>query len=235
MAISTQVKPQELIDRITHEWACLNGTRLQVKDLQSIESKTVVTFFRVSTMTPKEVLLAELRRILIEAQKQASEDLLDTTSVNFTLDDGIEFGKSLPPMNLRIQIAMLKGLLVLDFNKLSHHAQHARKSWHLEVDSKHAAKMKRLVQCAKEYGCVEEFWGCHTHLSEVRDAKSAPCKAKRQGDVVQSHTNYQMSMTVDKIVGITKLDKPVEIVHPTTFELVGTLTMRMIFLNYLKM
>jgi hypothetical protein len=195
----------------------------------------VVTFFRVSMMTPKEVLLAELRRILIKAQKQASEDLLDTTSMDFTLDDGMEFGKSLPPMNLSIQVAMLKGLQVLAFNKLSHHAQHARRSWHLKVDSKHAAKMKRLVQCAKEYGCVEEFWGCHAHLSEMTYAKSTPHKSKRQVDVAQSHTNYQMSMTVDKLVRIIKLDKLVEIVHPTTFKMVGTLTMRMILLNYLKM
>jgi hypothetical protein len=124
MVISTQVKPQG----VTHKWAHLNGIRLQVKDLQCIESKTVMTFFKVSTMTPKEVLLAELRR---EAQKRASEDLLDTTSVDFTLDDSIELGKSLPPMNLRVQVAMLKGLSVLAFNKLSHHTQHARRSWHL--------------------------------------------------------------------------------------------------------
>jgi hypothetical protein len=45
MVISTEVEPLELIDRVTHEWSRLNGTRLQVKDLQSISSVTVVTFF----------------------------------------------------------------------------------------------------------------------------------------------------------------------------------------------
>ncbi len=172
MVISTEVNRQELIDLVTHNWARLNRIRLHIKDLQSIESKTVVTFFKVSTMTPKEVIMAELWKILLEAQRRASDNLLDTTIYDFTLGDGIQEGKSLPPMNLCVQIAMLKGLQVSAFNKLSHHAQQARKSWHLEVNSKYATKMKGLVQCAKEYGCIEEVWGCHAHLSKVTDAKS---------------------------------------------------------------
>ena len=83
MIVSTEVKPQELIDRITHEWVQLGGARLQIKDLQIIESETVVTFFRVSTMTPKSVLLAELKKILLETQQRASKDLLDTSTQLF--------------------------------------------------------------------------------------------------------------------------------------------------------
>ncbi len=41
-------------------------------------------------------------------------------------------------------------------------------------------------------------------------------------------------MTVDKLVGITKLDEQFEIIHPTTLKTVGTLTMRMILFNYFK-
>jgi hypothetical protein len=69
-------------------------------------------------------------------------------------------------MNLCIQVAMLKGLPVNTFNQLSHYAQQAHRSWHLEVDRRYAPKMKGLIQCAEEYGCVEEFWGCHAHESE---------------------------------------------------------------------
>ncbi len=73
-------------------------------------------------------------------------------------------------MNLCVQVALLKGLPINAFSKLSHQAQQARRSWHLEVDSQYATKMKALIQCTKDYGCVEEFWGCHTHLSEVTDS-----------------------------------------------------------------
>jgi hypothetical protein len=85
MVISSVVPPQEIINGVTHEWVRLNGTRLQIKDLQSIDSKTVVTFFKVSTMTPNEVLLAELTKILHEAQKRVQQDSLDTTTFDFIL------------------------------------------------------------------------------------------------------------------------------------------------------
>jgi hypothetical protein len=151
------------------------------------------------------------------------------------MDDSIKIGQSLPPMNLRIQFAMLKGLPVNAYNNLSYHAQQACRSWHLEVDSKYVAKMKGLVHCAKEYGCVEELWGNHAHLSKVMDAKSTASEAKHQDDVAQAHTNYQLSMVAKELVGVTNLDKQVDIINPTTHELVGILSLCMVLLNYLKM
>jgi hypothetical protein len=191
MVVSTEVMPQEIIDRISHEWLHLNGSRLQVKDLQFISSEMVVSFFKVSTATPKNVILAKLKRILLEAQSRVQDDLLNITTYNFTLDEGILDGASLPEMNLCVQNALLRGQEVMTFNKLRHWTQQACKSWHLEVDSQHAAKMKGLIQCAKEYGCVEEFWGIHAHLSKVTNANSTAREAKQQVDILQLHTNYQ--------------------------------------------
>jgi hypothetical protein len=131
MVISSEVQPKEIIDCVTHKWAHLNGTRLQIKDLQSIKSEMVVTFIKVSRMTPKEVILAELNKILLKAQRRVSDDLLDTTTYNFFMDDSIKIGQSLLPMNLCIQAAMLKGLPVNTYNQLSHHAQQACRSWNL--------------------------------------------------------------------------------------------------------
>jgi hypothetical protein len=119
-------------------------------------------------------------------------------------------------MNLRIQVALLKGAHATAFNRIGHHAQHACKSWHLEVDKKYAAKMKGLIQCAKEYGCVEEIWGSHTHLSKVTDSNSTAREAKRQVDVAQIHTNYQRSMSVEELMGVINLNKKVDWNHPTT-------------------
>jgi hypothetical protein len=66
------------------------------------------------------------------------------------MDDSIELGQSLLPMNLCVHVAMLEGLPVNAYNKLSYHVQQVQRSRHLEVDSKYVAKMKGLVQCAKE-------------------------------------------------------------------------------------
>ena len=61
----------------------------------------------------------------------------------------------------------------------------------------HAAKMKSLVEIAKVYKCVEAYWGVHAHLSEVTDIMSTASEAKRQVEIAQKHTNYEVSMMAE--------------------------------------
>jgi hypothetical protein len=67
MMVSSEVDPQEIIERTNHKWARANGTQLQIKDLQYVDSKMVVTIFKVSTQIPKPVVLADFRKILAGA------------------------------------------------------------------------------------------------------------------------------------------------------------------------
>ncbi len=122
MVISSKVEPQEIIECMTHEWACLNGTQLQIKDLQFIERETAVTFFKVSTATFKDVILAELSKILIAAQGMVEADSMDLNDYDFLIDVEVPLSKTLPAMNLRIQNAKLKVQKVAIFDKLSHQA-----------------------------------------------------------------------------------------------------------------
>ncbi len=62
MVISSEVEPKEIIERTTHEWAHMNGVHLQIKDLQFIESETVMSIYKVSKNNPKDVQLAELEK-----------------------------------------------------------------------------------------------------------------------------------------------------------------------------
>jgi hypothetical protein len=116
MVIFSEVEPQEIIECMIHEWARLNGMWLQIKDLQFIESETVVTFFKVSTATHNDVILAELSMILIAAQDMAEADSMDSNDYNLLMDVGIPLGKTRPAMNLRIQNAKLKGQEVVISN-----------------------------------------------------------------------------------------------------------------------
>ena len=234
LVVSSDVKPQEIVEQVTHEWTRLNGTRLQIKDLQSINSETVVTFFKVSTLTPKKVILSKLKHILGAAQSWALSDLLDPLAFDFIGNEGVGIGENLPLMNLQIQVVMLRGSQVTALNWLGHHTQHARKSWHLKVDSRHAVKMKGLILCAKELSCVEEIWGDHAHLSEITDSNLTFNEPKRQVKVAQTHTNYQLSMTIKELKGVTNLDKKISWKHPTKDKSYN-FSLRMILLYYLKM
>jgi hypothetical protein len=140
-------------------------------------------------------------------------------------------------MTLRVQTAKLKGEDVSTFNCLSNRTQYqyARKTWHLEVPSMYATKMKGLVEIAKTYKCVEAYWGIHAHLSEVTDLKSTATEAKRQVKLTQKHTNYEVSMTMDNLDRVIDLDYESEICHPTTGKLVGLYSLCHVLLNFMKL
>jgi hypothetical protein len=136
MIISSEVAPKEIIERTTHEWARMNGVRLQIKELQFVESETVVTFYKVSTLTPKDVLLAELKKILHMAQARAKEEDLEEDLYDFLMDMDVAIRETIPNLTLQVVQAKFKGEYVSTFNKLNNLVQFARKTWHLEIASK---------------------------------------------------------------------------------------------------
>jgi hypothetical protein len=235
MTVSSEVAPKDLIERTTHIWARLNGMRLQIKELQFVESKTVVMFYKVSKLTPKNVLLAELKKILLMAQDRAREDALEEDLYDFSMDIDVAIKETLPEMTLRVLQAKLKGIYISTFNKLNNQAQFACKTWHLEVASKYATKMKGLVQRAKEYRCFEHYWGVHAHISKVTDITSTASKAKRQVETAQKHVNYEVSMTAEELVGVIDLDHLTEIRHPTSGKVVACYSLQRVLLNFIKM
>ncbi len=74
-----------------------------------------------------------------------------------------------------------------------------------------------------------------TYSAQQTDATSTAHKAKQQVDVAQLHTKYQLSMVAEELVGVVSLDEPIDITHLTTYKIVGSLTLRTLLLNYLKM
>ena len=122
----------------------------------------------------------------------------------------------LPEMTLREVQAMLKQEYVSTFNKPNNRAQFACKTWHLEVASKYATKMKGLVQRAKEYGCFEPYWGVHAHTSEVTDITPIASEVKWHVKTSNKHVNYEVSMTVEEFVVMIDLNHLTEIRHPTS-------------------
>jgi hypothetical protein len=79
----------------------------------------MVSIYKVSKNNPKDVLLAELEKILTMTQERARDDNMDDGNFDSLMDIDVSFGKTLPPMNLGVQIAKLKGQEVSTFNKLS--------------------------------------------------------------------------------------------------------------------
>ena len=101
MVVSSEVDNAEIIERTTHEWLRMNGTRLLIKDLQFMESETVVSIDKVSKNTPKDVILKKLGKILLMTQEKAREANMDDDEFDFAMDIGVAIGKTIPTMNLQ--------------------------------------------------------------------------------------------------------------------------------------
>ena len=72
-AFATDTAPEDLISQVIHEWHRIGGVCLETKELQTFESKTILSLFNIFTSTNKKILLAKLHEILMEAQSRVQE------------------------------------------------------------------------------------------------------------------------------------------------------------------
>jgi hypothetical protein len=220
------------VSRIIYKWHRIGGVCLTIKDLQSFESKTILSCFNVFTQTDKSVLLAKLEDILTQAQARAQE--INPTEFWWSADKTPK-NSSLPPIELRLQNPKLPGQDTSHYSKLSWRVQANRKVLHVKCDKKFASNIKRLMHYAKECGLVEEFWGRHTHISKVVEKGSSPSKIKRLIKVAQRHTSYQCLMMLEDINGIVYLNGMTAVKDDTTGNVIRVVSLPTLLLRYLRL
>ena len=116
IAIATDTNTEELILRVVHEWHRMGEVRLQIKELQTFESKTILLLLNIFTAPNKKILIAELHGILTAAQSQIQGQ--DPTKIWWGLEDTVT-NSSFPPLKLCLQNPKLPGQDLSYFNKLS--------------------------------------------------------------------------------------------------------------------
>jgi hypothetical protein len=140
---------------------------------------------------------------------------------------------TLPALELHLQNPKLPGQDTSHFSKMSWQAQANWKAFYLGCDRQFAADIKKLTQLAKESNLVTKMWGKHAHISEVVNKDSMPSEIKILIKVAQLHTNYQCSMLLEDIVGITTLDATAPIFEEVSNKFLGNLSLRQVLLRYL--
>ncbi len=141
--------------------------------------------------------LEEFRKILINTQLHCMDDM--NTFVEATM--GV-----LPSMAFWKLVPKVLGQDTLSFKHISHKAQSARMAWHLEVQTLKVPMIKELVAKAKDFGCIEAFWGKHTHFTKVTTYDTTATELNRLAATVNRCTNYQCSMTKELLIGIINVD-----------------------------
>jgi hypothetical protein len=202
---------------------------LRVKELQSFESETILCLFNVFTATNKKTVLAELCQILSKAQELAQD--IDATEFFWDAEE-LPKHSTLPAPELRLMNPKTPGQDTSQYQKLSWRVQANRKIYHVECDRRDATNIKRLMQFTKENKLVSEMWGKHAHISEVVDKDWTPSEIKRLARVAQVHCNYQCSMSLEDVVGITNLNGEA-ILHKAGLSTPLRFTLRKLLLQYI--
>jgi hypothetical protein len=149
---------------VIHEWHQIGGVRLQITELQTFKSETILSLFNIFTSTNKRILLAELQEILTEAQRRVQEH--DAAEFWWSSED-TGLNRTLPAFELCLMNPKLSGQDTSHFNKLSWWVQANRKVYHVECDRRFTKDIQRLMHYAKELDLVTKYWGRHAHVIEV--------------------------------------------------------------------
>ena len=224
LAIATDIQPRNLINGIRTEWEANGGGKLQVKDLQSQESKVVLALYYVFTGTPYSIILKTINSILRDATSIREHERMAQE------DDEDYSPPEIPGISIRAQVPRLKGFDTSSLDKLPYHVKENRKVLHIETDPEDEAYLKELIQFAKERNVLALFLGKRARLSEVMDKNSTPGEIKRMVKCAMGHANYQGSMTGETIFGIDMIDGEVA---PTAGS--GMVSLRMVLFSYVKM
>jgi hypothetical protein len=133
-------------------------------------------------------ILEELQKILINTQLLCIDDMDTSVEATMGVFPSMAFCKLVPKVLKQD---------TLSFKHILHIAQFAHRAWHLEVKTSKVPMIKELVAKAKELGCIEAFWGKHTHVTEVATYDTTAAELKPLTATVNWHTNYQCSMTIE--------------------------------------
>jgi hypothetical protein len=168
-----------------------------LKALQYFDTMTPLVFYYLFNESQVATILEEFQKILTNTQLLCIDDM--DTSVEATMG-------ALPSMAFRKLVLKVPGQDTLSFKHISYKAQFAHWGWHLQVETSKVPMIKELIAKARELGCIEAFWGKHTHVTEVATYDTTATELKRLAATVNRHTNYQCSMTIELLKGIINVD-----------------------------
>ena len=135
------------------KWEANGGGKLQVKGLQSQESKVVMALYFVYTGTPYHIILKNLNLILCDATSIKEHERME-------LQDDKEYkAPPTPGISIRLQVPRLIGMDTSSYDKLPYHVRENRKALHIKTDPEDKAYLKDLIQFAKKRNVQALFLG----------------------------------------------------------------------------
>ena len=225
VAFSSDVKPSDIVERISCEWGRINGKKMWLKAIKSFQTETPIALYHLLNSGHQATILTELKGILEEARDREAE--LDMCYV--------WEGHDIPELGMRLNVPKIPGQDTTVFKNWPHRSQWYRKVLHVECDSNAVPMIQDLVAVAKRRGLFKPVWGKNVRVSNTAGDKTKPQDLTNMSRYVRRHVNYHSSMIYDGLVGINDLDIPVPFYAETDADKVmGHMTLRYVLYRFVK-
>jgi hypothetical protein len=226
MVFSLDVEPEIIIFCIAHEFGRAGGFYFWKKQLQCKETMTPFIIYFLYTFNDIATLWGELTTLLEEALHGMKDD--------FMLPDVFKHAP-LPNINICRGVLRLPGQPGSIFHNYSCDMQEARWAHLVECKFKTIPFLRTLISYIKDKKLVVRIWGGHTHITETVEWDSLKGDVSQFVQMLQDHTNYNMSLISVKVKGITDLEALAEVTCPESGNVIGCLSLRQTLLKYLKL
>jgi hypothetical protein len=211
-ALSCDMDPQKIVDRVSCEWGRIGGVRLWIKDISSFMTKTAFCLYHVRNDATADTIVAELQRLLDRAKDSASAR------------EGVKYAyyfAEIPDMGIRIAVPKIDGMDTKRFQGWDGRQQFLRKVMHVECEEDKVQMVQSLIEEAKQDGSFHKMFGRNARASCVLEVKKGFVARKEKqraqskvdsaalASICHRHINYMSSTIYHGLTGIIDVDKKV--------------------------
>ena len=202
LILSTDVDPDIITSRVTHEFCWAGRFCFRKKELQYIKTCTPFIIYYLYTCNDLATIRSELTSLIGQAYKGMQD--------NFILLEEFEHHQ-LPKINICQGVPKLPCQSGEQFCKYTQDTQEARQAHLIECDTSKIPFLRALINYIKEHKLAAPLWGGHAHITETVDWDSPKGDLSHFVRISQDHTCYNMSVISVEVPSITNIDRKAEI------------------------
>jgi hypothetical protein len=211
--VASDVDPEEILDRIRHEWKKNGGRRLGIKDLKTHHQEGSIVLYHLYNQGSEETIASEGIEIPTRAKE---EELSDNMVENFKWAN-----VNIPEFTLALKVPNIPGQGTSKMNKVTWRMKNMRKAYHLVCDKSHVPHLQDLMAIAKDRNLVAPIWGKQVNPSNTianfrgKWGETPSWQIQHLKSFTKHHVNFHASMIEAGFDGIWDLDKAVTIYNVT--------------------
>ena len=223
ICFSTDEPIEKVLKGVKTEFQKTGGVFLREKAMASFEPDVFLRVFRMHHSNSHDTIDHELSAILHTSRERAEKD-----------DKFYKYGGSpVPEFQQRWNTPQIPGLNSKMFEHWPDHLKRNRNVPHFEVDSSNLEHALSLVEMGKKYGIFKHVWGERVHVSAFyKKAKLSGSARKALAEFSTKHVEVQESFTMDCLVGVVSLDKPIPICDTEGNEMGNTTLRQVLYSQY---